>query len=76
MAESTIEQHITKWILKGRIKITSVMAEERVEKILKYLNKQEAISIARLKEDIPFETSFAELRHALAHSEWIKKRQP
>lgn len=75
MAESTIEQHITKWIAKGRIRISAVMDEERLEKILSYLNKQEAISISRLKEEIPFETSFAELRHALAHSEWIKKQK-
>tara|TARA_B110000483_G_scaffold191654_1_gene227699 strand:- start:4799 stop:6970 length:2172 start_codon:yes stop_codon:yes gene_type:complete len=74
MAISTVEQHLTKWIAKGRINIYTLLKEGRVEQILSYLNKQEAISITRLKQEIPFETSFAELRHVLAHSEWIKKQ--
>lgn len=73
MAVGTIEQHLTKWIAKGRLSIFTLLDENRVSKILAYLEKQEQISISRLKEEIPFETSFAELRHVLAHQEWNKK---
>ena len=73
MAVSTIEQHLTKWIAKGKLSIFSLMDESRVEKIQAYMLKQEAISISRLKEEIPFETSFSELRHVLAHVENSKK---
>ena len=72
MAVGTIEQHLTKWIAKGRLSIFTLLDEARVEKILAYLEKQEDISISRLKEDIPFETSFAELRHVLAYQQWNK----
>jgi hypothetical protein len=72
MAVGTIEQHLTKWIAKGRLSVFSVVTEERVNKILSYLEKQEDISISRLKEEIPFETSFAELRHLLAYQQWNK----
>ena len=75
MAVSTIEQHLTKWIAKDRINIFSLIKEDKVAKILAHMEKQEAISISRLKEEIPFETTFAELRHVLAHSEWIKKQK-
>lgn len=75
MAVSTIEQHLTKWIAKGRINIHSLLSEDRVNQILSYLEKQEAVSISTLKAEIPFETTFSELRHVLAHSEWIKKQK-
>jgi GTPase SAR1 family protein len=73
MAVGTIEQHLTKWIAKGALNIFTLVDKDRVNKILAYLKQQEDISLGRLKEDIPFETSFAELRHVLAYQQWNKK---
>lgn len=73
MAVGTIEQHLTKWIAKGKLSIFSIMDESRVAKISEYMNKQEAVSLSSLKAEIPFETSFSELRHVLAHLEYSKK---
>lgn len=73
MALSTIQQHLTKWIVKGRIDIFDLLDETRVAKIIPYFEAEKEISISKIKEKIPFETSFAELRYVLAHLEWKKK---
>lgn len=73
MALSTIQQHLTKWIVKGRIDIFDLLDETRVAKILPYFEAEKEISITRIKEKIPFETTFAELRYVLAYQEWKKK---
>lgn len=74
MAESTIAQHLTKWIKKGEIPIHKLVPEERLVQIIPYYHKSEFVSLGNLKNDIPFETTYNELRYILAHVELNKKK--
>lgn len=74
MAESTIAQHLTKWIKKGEISIFDLLEKQRVESLLPYYQKSEFVSLGQLKNEIPFETSYVELRYLLAYFENINKK--
>ncbi|MCB9225633.1 MAG: AAA family ATPase [Chitinophagales bacterium] len=74
MAESTIAQHLTKWIKKGEISIFDVVEKQRVETLLPYYKNNEFVSLTQLKDEIPFETTYIELRYTLAHYENINKK--
>lgn len=67
MAISTIEQHVSKWIKEGKISVYDLLEKDKVEKIEIHLTTSKENSLTKLKEQIPFETSFAELRYVLSH---------
>ena len=73
MSPRTIEQHISKWIKEGEISVFEVLDKEKVSKIQVYLENNTTNSLTDVKELIPFETSFAELRYVLSHIELNKK---
>lgn len=73
MSPRTIEQHISKWVKEGKISVFELLDKERVSKIETYLKENDGDSLTDIKEKIPFETSFAELRYVLSHIEWNKK---
>lgn len=58
---STIESHMAKWIKEGKINVTDVISQERFEKLKLYF-EGEPIPLVDMKQKIPFETSYGELR--------------
>ena len=67
MAISTVESHFTKWIVQGKIDIFKVLEEDRIKAISKFFDTDEPITLSALKETIPFETEYNELRMIMAH---------
>ncbi|MCD8529078.1 MAG: helix-turn-helix domain-containing protein [Chitinophagales bacterium] len=74
MAVSTIEGHLTKWVAQGKIDIMQVMDKDRYKQIEPYLKDHKEIALSPIKEQIPFECSFGELRMVLAHLQFINKK--
>ena len=68
MSPKTIEGHITRWIEKGQVHLEDVMKIDRIEKILPYFDKSEDWSLSKMKENIPFETTYNELKMLRAHA--------
>ena len=68
MSPKTIEGHIARWIETGEVHLEDVMEIQRIEKILPYFNKSEDWSLSKIKEYIPFETSYSELKMLRAHA--------
>ncbi len=68
MSPKTIEGHIARWIEKGQIHLEDVMNIARIERILPYFDKSEDWSLSKMKEIIPFETSYNELKMLQAYA--------
>ena len=68
MSPRTIEGHIARWIEKGQIHLEDVMKIGRIEKILPYFDKSKDWSLSKMKGDIPFETTYNELKMLRAHA--------
>lgn len=70
MAETTIQGHLTKWVETGDIDIFKLMAKKRVNEILPHLKDSTTSGLTQLKNKLPFETTYAELRMVVAHLKW------
>lgn len=68
MSPKTIEGHMARWIERGKVHLEDVMAVERIEKILPHFDKAEDGSLSTIKENIPFETTYSELKMLRAHA--------
>jgi len=68
MSPKTIEGHIARWIEKGEVHLEDVIKIKRIEKILHYFDKSEDWSLSTIKESIPFDTTYSELRMLRAHA--------
>jgi len=73
MSKSTIEQHFSKLIKEGKINIFDVLDKDKVTKLEVYLVNNTSNSLTDVKELIPFETTFAELRYVTSHIQFNKK---
>lgn len=73
MTLSTIETHITKWIMSKDIDIHQVMSEERANQLSPFFDSKKQLTLKTLKEDIPFETSYTELKFLLAFYQKINQ---
>lgn len=76
MTENTIESHLAKWLASGDIDISKLMSAGRLKKILPYveeMDKAEQLRLTEIKNFIPFETTFSELKFVLAHYQRSRK---
>ncbi|GLR18477.1 helix-turn-helix domain-containing protein [Portibacter lacus] len=68
MAATTIEGHMARWVEKGKIEITKFVKPARLKKILPFIDKNESKSLTELIKEIPFDTTFGELKLVIAYS--------
>ena len=73
MSPTTIEGHVARWIKKGKVHLEDVMEVQRIEKIYPYFEKNEDWALTSIKEKIPFETSYGELKLIRAYAETVKE---
>ena len=71
MAQSTIQGHIAKWIGKGEISIFDILDKVQVEKISFYLLKDKEQNLTDVKNKLPFDASYNEIRMVRSHLEKI-----
>jgi uncharacterized coiled-coil protein SlyX len=69
MAQSTIEGHIAKWVATGEVSIYNILDKVQVEKISYYLLKDKDQQLTDVKNKLPFEASYNEIRMVKAHLE-------
>jgi uncharacterized protein YpbB len=71
MAPSTIQGHIAKWIGEGEISIFDILDKVQVEKMSFYLLKDKEQNLTDIKNKLPFDVSYNELRMVRSHLERI-----
>ncbi|MDR2009857.1 MAG: HRDC domain-containing protein [Bacteroidales bacterium] len=62
LVESTIFGHLSYFISKGELEITSVLSKEKVEEITNYLNEKKHTSLRQLYEEADRKYSYNELK--------------
>ena len=67
LAKSTIEGHIVKLIRDKRVSIFKILDEPQVEKITFHLHQGKKQSLTQVKDNIPFDVTYSEIRMVLAH---------
>lgn len=73
MKPKTIEGHLARWIGKGEVHLEDLIKIQRIEKILPYFDKSDDWSLSTMKKNIPFETSYSELRMLQAHANFSSR---
>jgi uncharacterized protein YpbB len=75
LAPGTIDSHLAKLIGQKAIKISELMADDRIEKLSFYMLKNTEISMTDLKAKIPFDVEYGELRMVREHLNSLKLDQ-
>lgn len=73
MKPKTIEGHLAHWIVKGEVHLEDLIKIQRIQKILPYFDKSKDWSLSIMKKNIPFETSYSELRMLQAHANFSSR---
>ncbi len=71
LKNTTIESHLARWVENGTIKISKVMNHERMEEMLSLVKNSEDQSLSTMKEAIPFDVTYGELKMLRAHAKSI-----
>lgn len=69
MSESTIQTHLSRLMKDGKIEIQELMDMKRVKKLLPFIEKNPDLGLTDLKNAIPFETTYEEIKMVKAWSE-------
>ncbi|MBL0050874.1 MAG: AAA family ATPase [Bacteroidetes bacterium] len=70
---STVQSHIAKWILEGAIDIHKIFPQEKVERVMKFIQDNPNDTIGNLKSHFGDAYDFPELRMLMNHHIWNKK---
>ncbi len=68
---STIRSHMSKWIGEGKVAIGRFMDMEKVNKTLAFFEKNPDANSSAIKQSIPFEIDWHELRWVRAHQTYL-----
>ncbi len=74
MAKSTIEGHLVAYVASGELEITEFVSTSELSLILKKIKELEATNTTILKENLPSEFSYAQLRAVLAYQQRVKQK--
>lgn len=74
LAKGTIETHLAKLIGQGQISIDEVLAGDRVERLSFYLLKNADAPLGEVKNSIPFDVEYSELRMVREHLEKMNSK--
>jgi uncharacterized protein YpbB len=72
LKESTIMEHLSRYVSSGKVPVFALVSKEKVEKILPLLNAESQAS-APVKEKLGDDVSYEEIRAVIRHYSWINK---
>lgn len=67
LKETTIHGHLSRWVEKGKVAVKDVMDIGKLEQLLPYFEDAEFDKLTEIKNSIPFDTDFIELKYARAY---------
>ena len=70
---NTIEEHLAAFVYSGELPVRSVMSAERLAQILPVIETKGHMALKPIKEALPEEVSYADIRIAIAH--WERMRE-
>lgn len=73
LAVSTVQVHLIDLILTGDISLTQILAQEKIDYLLSQIKSNETISMKELKEKLPPEYTYFDIRAVLNHLSYLKK---
>ncbi len=71
--EETIQEHLAAFILSGEVSVRELVADERLAMIIPVIEEKGAKMLRPIKDALPGEFSYAEIRFAIAH--WGRMRE-
>jgi len=70
--QSTIENHLCRYIVSGDLKIEEFVEQSTLEKLLEYFKKNPKSSISDAKAALPYEISYSQIRFAQKQIEFLE----
>ncbi len=71
----TIEQHLSLFILTGEVDIVELVPEAKLELITKAIAATDAPSLVAIKQKLPDDFTFGEIRAALNHRQYLQEKE-
>jgi hypothetical protein len=75
LAETTIESHLSTYVVQGKIGVERFIDKSKTETIIKAAEKLETVNLSPIKEELKHEFSYSEIRFAMAHSIYLKTKK-
>jgi hypothetical protein len=69
----TINGHLASFIESGDLKVTEVVDEEKIKKVLSIIDENPGQSVGEIKEACDSDISFSDLHFIIQHHRWLQK---